>query len=146
MAKRTAGGKQHKRALSATSTTEATVKRPRKARSTPVKSSYFEGDSDDQDLEADELQDDLDSEAGSASDFNEEEEAQSHESSEPEEEDDDDDDDVPKRRRTTKKSEGKTDTKSHAKNGVEWKPGVKTGLGECERLYKVVAYSQRLEV
>ena len=144
MAKRTAGGKQHKRALSATSTTEAAVKRPRKARSTPVKSSYFEGDSDDQDLEADELQDDLDSEAGSASDFNEEE-AQSRESSEPEDEDDDDDD-VPKRRRTTKKSEGKTDTKSHAKNGVEWKPGVKTGLGECKTFHKVVAYSQRLEV
>lgn len=123
-----AGGKQHKRALSSASTTKAIVKRPRKAKSTPTKSDHFPVDDQDLGAEPDGAQDEeADSGDDSVSDF--EKAAESDVSSLSSEADTDADDGAVERRTKADPSRG-----IRAVEGVEWKPGVKTGLGMYERV------------
>lgn len=124
-----AGGKQHKRALSSASTTKAIVKRPRKAKSTPTKSDHFPVDDQDRGAESDGAQDEeADSGDDSVSDF--EKAAESDVSSLSSEEADTDADDGAVERRT----KADASHRIRAVEGVEWKPGVKTGLGMYERV------------
>lgn len=124
-----AGGKQHKRALSSASTTKAIVKRPRKANSTPTKSDHFPVDDRDHGAESDGAQDEeADSGDDSVSDF--EKAAESDVSSLSSEEADTDADDGVVERRT----KADPSRRIRAVEGVEWKPGVKTGLGMYERV------------
>lgn len=124
-----AGGKQHKRALSSASTTKAIVKRPRKAKSTPTKSDHFPVDDRDHGAESDGAQDEeADSGDDSVSDF--EKAAESDVSSLSSEADTDADDGAVERRTKADPSRRRI----RAVEGVEWKPGVKTGLGMYERV------------
>lgn len=118
-----AGGKQHKRALSSASTTKAIVK---KAKSTPTKSDHSPVDDRDHGAESDGAQDEeADSGDDSVSDF--EKAAESDVSSS--EADTDADEGAVERRTKADPSR-----RIRAVEGVEWKPGVKTGLGMYERV------------
>lgn len=120
-----AGGKQHKRALSSASTTKAIVKRPKKAKSTPTKSDHFPVDDQDHGAESDGAQD----EEADSGDDSVSEAAESDVSSLSSEADTDADDGAVERRTKADPSR-----RIRAVEGVEWKPGVKTGLGMYERI------------
>lgn len=126
--------KQHKRGLSESANGVSLAKRTKQTKSTPVKSEYFATQKAEAEG-ADELEDDPGSSpslAGTASEFDEATEAVS-EASDASESDFDDEEVVGKRAKA-KVSGGARAKPSESKEGTQWKPGVKTGLGQRELL------------
>ncbi|PPJ55783.1 hypothetical protein CBER1_01601 [Cercospora berteroae] len=118
-------GKQHKRALSASTSGEPVAKRPKQAKSTTTKSRHFTAPDKDTEDDQSEPEDSTSNNEDSGSDFGEgpnEDESSGAEDDE-ENESDDDDEESHKPARGSAKS-----TPAKNKAGAVWKPGVKTGL------------------
>ncbi|KAI5370454.1 hypothetical protein Slin14017_G013330 [Septoria linicola] len=125
----TSTSKQHKRALSESANGVGLAKRTKQTKSTPVKSEYFATQKTEAEG-ADELEDHPESSpslAGTTSEFDEATEAVSEESDASQS--DFDDEEVVGTSAKAKVSGGARAKPSKSKEGAQWKPGVKTGLG-----------------
>ncbi|KAK5133140.1 hypothetical protein LTR08_008164 [Meristemomyces frigidus] len=121
----------HKRVASTTMTPSAEAKRSKIA--TPIRSQYFKGDDSSSDLPDNDLENDSESGADEASDFENSGEKVASSEAEINIDDDDDDDESegePKSRKKSKSGNGvASSTTIRTKGGELWRPGVKAGLG-----------------
>lgn len=127
-------GKQHKRALSGSTSGETLAKRSKRAKSTTTTSRHFAEPDKETENDQSEPEDSTSNNGDSGSEFGEapHEDESSGADDDEENESDDDDEESHKPARGSAKT-----TPAKNKAGAVWKPGVKTGLGEVDHIKNI---------